>query len=135
MRKTLYRMRLKQDGIKMYIYSGECRMGNCGEKTGLEDFTCKELFVGDIVMASTIDKMGICNNYGLSAVVSDRWTSYSDGSHKEKESNIEYFVMGIKSVNFMEKDSKKWIVKKLKDWSECINGEHWKENGFSYRKD
>ena len=119
----------------MYIYSGQCRLGVCGEKTGLKDFTGKELFVGDIVISSVIDKMGICDNYGLSAVVSDRWTSYSDGTHKEKESEVEYFVMGIKSIDFMGKDSEEWIVKKLKDWSDCVNGEHWTDYGFSYRED
>jgi len=119
----------------MYIYSGECRQGTCGDKTGLKDFSGKELFVGDIVMSSIIDKMGICDNHGLSAVVSDRWQSYSDGSNIEKENNIEYFVMGIKSIDFMVKDSEEWIVKKLKDWTDCIDGEHWKEYGFSYKKD
>ena len=119
----------------MYIYSGECRQGNCGEKTGLKDFTGKELFVGDIVMSSVIDDKGICENNGLTAIVSDRWQTYSNGTHVEKDGEVEYFCMGIKSVDFMGKDSEQWIVKKLKDWSECINGEHWKEYGFSYRED
>ena len=117
----------------MYIYSGECRLGVCGEKTNLKDCDDKELFVGDIVISSTIDSYGICNNCGLSAVVSGRFTSFSDGTHKEKEGDTEHFVMGIKTIDFMEKDSKEWIVKKLKDWSDCVDGEHWKDYGFNYK--
>jgi len=101
----------------------------------MNDLSGKELFVGDIVMSSVINEDGICENHGLSAVVSDRWETWSGGIHKEKEGVVEHFVMGIKSIEFMGKDSKNWIVKKLKDWSECLEGEHWIEYGFSYRKD
>jgi hypothetical protein len=115
-----------------FILSGNCRMGDVGEPTPLKDFTDKDLFVGDIVIVSTIDSMGICENHGLSVVCSDKWTSYSDGTHVAKESNIEHFVMGIKNVDFMGKDSEKWIVERVKSFEDVIAGEHWKDYGFSY---
>ncbi len=108
-------------------------MGTCGQKTGLFDLADNELFVGDIVIASVIDENGISSNCGLSVVVSDQWESYSDGTFKEKLSEIEYFVMGIKTVDFMLKDSSRWCVKKMKDWEDCLDGEHWKDFGFNYK--
>lgn len=118
----------------MYIYSGQCRQGDCGDSTGLKDFTGEDLFVGDIVITSTIDKYGICNNNGLTVVVSTKYTPYSDGTHKIND-NVKYFVMGIKNVDFMGKDSEKWIVKKVKSFSDCIDGEKWKDYGFHYSVD
>jgi hypothetical protein len=115
-----------------FILSGKCRIGDVGEPTMLKDFTGKELFVGDIVIVSTIDSMGICDNYGLSVVCSDKWTSYSDGTHVAKGGKIEYFIMGIKNVDFMGADSEKWIVKRVKSYKDVIAGEHWKDYGFSY---
>lgn len=115
-----------------FILSGESRIGDVGEATLLKDFTDKDLFVGDIVIVSTIDSMGIYDNYGLSVVCSDKWTSYSDGTHVAKEGNIEYFVMGIKNVDFMGKDSERWIVKRVKSFKDVIAGEHWEDYGFSY---
>ena len=119
----------------MYIYSGTCRMGNCGEKTKLTDIAGKELYVGDIVLVLVMDEMRACDSYRLSAIVSDRWETYNDKIYKEKEGDVEYFVMGIKSIDFMDKDSDKWLVKKVKDWSDCVDGEHWREFGFSYREE
>lgn len=116
----------------VFILSGKCRIGDVGEATPLKDITGKGLFVGDIVIVSTIDSMGICDNHGLSVVCSDKWTSYSDGTHVAKEGDIEYFVMGIKNVDFMGKDSEKWIVKRVKSFEDIIAGEHWKDYGFSY---
>lgn len=37
--------------------------------------------------------------------------------------------MGIKDANMTE-----WKVIKVKDHSDCIDGEHWKAFGISYRK-
>jgi hypothetical protein len=115
----------------MYIYSGDYRKGDCGHPTNLIDCTGRNLFVGDIVISSSIDKFGICSNHGLSAVVSTKYTSYSDGTHT-KNDTVECFVMGIRNVDFMNKDSDSWIVTKLKDFSECIDGEKWKDYGFRY---
>jgi len=116
----------------MYIYSGKCRQGICGEVTPMTDSLKKKLHVGDIVMVSTIDENGICDNTGLTVVVSDRFESFSDGTHKEKSEGVQYFVMGIKDVDFIGKDSERWFVKKVKDVSDVVSGEHWEDYGFRY---
>lgn len=119
----------------VFVYSGKCREGDVGEPTSLKDFTGEQLFVGDIVITSTIDDFGICNNNGLTVVVSDKYTSVNCGTHTEhriKEGEVEHFVMGIKSVDFMGKDAEKWIVKRVKSFKDVIAGEHWKDYGFSY---
>jgi hypothetical protein len=116
----------------MYIYSGECRLGICGEPTPFKDLTGADLFVGDIVLPSSIDASGICDNHELTAVVSDKFKSYSDGTHVEKEGQIEYFVMGIKGVDFMGRDSECWSVRKLKSFDQVVEGEVWKDYGFKY---
>jgi hypothetical protein len=42
--------------------------------------------------------------------------------------------MGIKNIDFMEKNGDKWIVKKVKDWNNCIDGENWEEYKFNYKR-
>ena len=118
-----------------FILSGNCRLGDVGEQTPLIDNAGNELFVGDIVITSTIDKFGICSNNGLTVVCSDKWTSYTDGSHIAKQEPFEYFVMGIKNVDFMGTDSEHWIVNRVKSHSNVIAGENWPEFGFSYSAD
>lgn len=117
---------------EVFVYSGKCRQGDVGEPTSLKDFTGADLFVGDIVIISTIDEFGICSNNGLTVVVSDKYTTYSNGEHRIKEGEVEHFVMGIKSVDFMGKDAEKWIVKRVKSFKDVIVGEHWTDYGFSY---
>jgi hypothetical protein len=91
----------------------------------MKDIRGKELFTGDIVLTFT-------ESYSvdyLTAVVSDQFASYSDGTHIEHKSHSP-FVMGIKNVNL---DEGEWMILKVKDWSDCIDGEHWKEYGFNYK--
>ena len=116
----------------VFVLSGNCRIGDVGEETPLKDFTGKDLFVGDIVILSTIDKYGICDNCGLSVVCSDKWTSYVNGTHVAKKGEITHFIMGIKNVDFMGSDSEKWIVKRVKSFEDVIAGEKWKDYGFNY---
>jgi len=111
----------------MYLYAGECRQCVCGIKTNMKDLRGKELFTGDIVLTFTKDYSAD----GLTAVVSDQFTSYSDGTHVEHESHSP-FVMGIKCVNL---DEGEWMIMKVKDWSDCIDGEHWKDFGFKYKNE
>ena len=118
-----------------FVLSGDCRIGDVGEPTPLIDNAGNQLFVGDIVITSTIDKTGICSNNGLTVVCSDKWTSYTDGSHIAKQEPFEYFVMGIKNVDFMGADSEHWIVNRVKSFSDVIHGEHWPEFGFRYSVD
>ena len=118
-----------------FILSGNCRLGDVGEQTPLIDSAGNELFVGDIVITSIIDKFGICSNNGLTVVCSDKWTSYTDGSHIAKKESVGYFVMGIKNVDFMGADAEHWIVNRVKSHSNVIAGENWPEFGFSYSAD
>jgi len=115
-----------------YVLCGECREGNVGEATNLCDTNGSPLYVGDIVCLATKDSFGISCFYGISVVVSDRWTTYSNGTHEEKLGLITHFVMGIKDVDFMADDSE-WYVKKVKSHSDVISGEHWIDYGFSYQ--
>ena len=96
------------------------------------DVSGQVLFVGDIVITSTIDKMGICSNNGLTVVVSDRYKTFSDGTHEEKENDIKYYIMGIKNIDIMQKSD--WIVKRVKSNEDVINGEHWRDFGFNYKE-
>jgi len=115
-----------------FVLSGKCRIGDVGEKTPLVDCHGKPLFVGDIVATFTKEhELGVCYFSGLTAVVSDKWTSYSDGTHKQKQGDIDYFVMGIKGVDFMQEDSL-WQVQKVKSFEDVVSGENWKEFGFNY---
>lgn len=116
-----------------HVLSGTYREGNVGEPTNLIDSLGKELSVGDIVVILTKDNFGITSVCGLSCVVSDRYISYSDGTHKEKKGAVEYFVMGIKRVDYIDKDSENWHVIKIKDFADVVSGEHWKEYGFNYK--
>ena len=118
-----------------FVLSGDYRVGDIGEPTPLIDNAGNQLFVGDIVITSTIDKTGIGSNNGLTVVCSDKWTSYTDGSHIAKQEPFEYFVMGIKNVDFMGADSEHWIVNRVKSFSDVIHGEHWPEFGFRYSVD
>ena len=114
----------------IFVYSGDCKLGKIGEPTALKDFTGKDLFVGDIVITSVIDEWGICTNNGLTVVVSDE---YNNKLVSEENWGSGHFVMGIKTVDFMGKDSQKWIVAKVKSFEDVVVGEHWKDYGFNYR--
>lgn len=120
----------------MYVYSGKCRLCNCGEKTDVPDHSGESLTTGDIVMVYTVNNFGVSNFDGLSVVVSDQWESYSDGKHVLKDGEPEYYVMGIKDVE-LEDDSPifpdySWRVCRLKRAEDVIDGEHWKDFGFRY---
>ena len=120
----------------VFVYSGVCRQGTLGMETSLKDFTGEMLYVGDIVITSTIDEFGICSNNDLTVVVSNEFRSVNKGNGTEyipNEGQIEHFVMGIKSIDFMNTDSKKWIVKRLKSFKDVVNGEKWTAFGFNYK--
>lgn len=113
----------------MYILSGKVRAGDVGEETSLLDAGGNPLFVGDIVSVVQVDEMGNHCFSGLSAIVSDKWLSYTD-----KESNrTPHFVMGLKCVDI--NTSTEWIVYLAKSHKDVMVGEHWKEYGFSYHLD
>jgi hypothetical protein len=118
----------------MYVYSGNCRVGDVGTPTPLRDVRDEQLYVGDIVSLATRDSFEICYFYGLSVVVSTKWTSYSDGTHKINDTPEKFFIMGIKDVDFMKEDSG-WHIRKVKSYKDVIDGEYWSDFGFNYREE
>ena len=67
----------------------------------------------------------------LTAVVSNQFQSFNDGSVRLDDREAEPFVMGLKSVKF---DSPEWRVHLVKPFDQVVVGEHWKQWGFSYRQ-
>lgn len=127
---------ITKDIGNLYIYSGECNMGRVGDPVGANDANGKPLHVGDIVQLIE----GICVGTDieswvpldwLTAIVSDQFISYQNGILELKEGEIEYFCMGIKSCGF---DSPKWKIRIVKGYQDVIDGEHWSNFGFSYRR-
>ena len=111
----------------MKIYSGKCEIGQCGLPTNLIDNHDKPLFVGDIVAIFAADSIGATSSYGLSVVVEDRPESCG------RTEDLGPFVMGLRSVDINA--NKEWIIKKVKSWEDCVDGEHWKDYGFNYRNE
>lgn len=119
----------------MYVYSGKCRLCECGLKTSLISMSGKKLKTGDVVVSYVADNNNILSCLGgLSVVVCDQWQSYSDGTHKiiskyNKSKDIpDAFIMGIKKVKL----GKDWHAECVKACEDVIVGEHWKDFGFSY---
>jgi hypothetical protein len=123
----------------MFIYSGNVRKGKCGEPTKLEDRNGKSLFIGDIVALFHTNKsypedIQTSNFENLTAIVDDKYISYSDGTHVESDEESQPFVMGIKDTDIMHEKSE-WSVELVKSYIEAVDGEHWKNYGFNYKKD
>lgn len=110
-----------------YVYSGDCRECNLGMPTGYVDINDKELFTGDILICFTEDY--VVDN--LTVMTAMQYTTYSDGTHEEHE-EFSMFPMGIKDAWSGSKNDK-WKVLKVKDWSDVVEGEHWKAYGFNYK--
>ena len=110
----------------MFVYSGKCRQCETGLKTNEKDMAGKELFTGDIVVIFTDDY----HPDGLTVVIAHQWKSYSNGKHELIDENPEPFVMGIETVCWTDDE---WKVMKVKDHSDVIEGEHWKDFGFNYK--
>lgn len=109
----------------MYVYSGDCRKCEVGLETDLVDWNGDPLRTGDIVILIKDDMY----NSGLTVVVSDQWTSYSDGTHVKREGDLEFYVMGIKSVVLGEG----WQAVRVKKFEDVIEGERWPDYGFNYK--
>jgi hypothetical protein len=127
--------------MKLGIFSGECLIGICGDKTELFDYQQKELYIGDIVLVSYVERnLGTHSSY-LSVIVNDKYTTFTNDVIEENKI-FQNFVMGIAKVT--EKDLSReddegeltegWLIEKLKDHSDVIDGEHWKNYGFNYKK-
>ncbi|TPG50156.1 hypothetical protein EAH75_01270 [Rhodanobacter glycinis] len=120
--------------LELAVFSGKCLEGVCGIATGFHDMHGKPLRTGDIVITYAVREgdEGAASYLpdGLTAVVSDEWTSYSDGSFVRKEDAPVYFVMGIRSVPLDDPDT--WRVSRVKGYEDVIDGEHWSAYGFNY---
>lgn len=117
----------------MDLYSGKCKTATCGIKTKFLDIHGKECHTGDIVLLWSrfheADE-GFTSNHGLTAIVQDGYTTYSNGEIKI-EGDQNPFVMGIHSTPLNEQ--RKWGVEIVKKYHDAIDGEHWQNYGFNYR--
>ena len=121
---------------KLRIYSGECCMCDIGVPVGAKDFNDRDLHTGDIVIIYQESYIGTefesWIQHGMTAVVSDQYKSFSDGSIKEKQGKPVPYVMGIYGCGF---DDSEWQIHIIKKYTDVIDGEHWKEFEFNYKAD
>ena len=114
----------------MYVYSGKCRLCECGLKTDLKSIEDEPLRTGDIVISYTMNELGVFEYLGgLTIVVCNQWQTYSDNTHKIIDANAKAFIMGIKKVTLGER----WHVSRVKKFKDVIDGESWTEFGFNYK--
>lgn len=119
---------------KLKIYSGQCLMGDVGQPTGKTDMNGEELFVGDVVQLWHGNYIGEefaewLPSDGLTAIVSNKYQPYSDGTHKVINDNPKPFTMGISSIGVKGDD---WDVKLVKSHKEIVSGERIKSFGFRW---
>ena len=112
-------------------------MGYVGYPTGKLDMNGEDLFVGDVVQLWHGNYIGTnleewMPSDGLTAIVSDKYQSYSDGTHKIINENQTPFTMGIKSIGVKGED---WDVKLVKSHKDIVNGERIKSFGFHWVKE
>lgn len=116
------------------VFSGDCCECDVGIAIGHKDHYEKELHTGDIILVWHGNWIGTdleqwsCDAE-LTAVISNQYQSYSDGSVTYNQ-NHEPFVMGIKSCGFSNPE---WRIQVVKKYSDVIEGEHWTAYGFNYR--
>lgn len=115
----------------MFILSGDSVQGRCGKETNLKDRLGKSLFVGDIVALFYKDNLGLDQFQGLTAIVDDEYTTYSDGSIIINQ-NPKAFVMGLKDCDIMLKNCE-WSVERVKSYKKVVDGESWHNYGFNYK--
>lgn len=112
----------------IYIFSGECVKGKVGEETEIEGMGGMPLCVGDIVKLWVKNSDGqFDSSRGLTAIVSDKYQSFSNGTVELTGDNTTY-CMGIKSSIIGET----FIIELVKSHKDIITGEHWPDFGFSY---
>lgn len=116
------------------IYAGKCLMGDVGQPTGEFDMDGEELFVGDIVQLHHGYYIGEefeewYPGGGLTAIVSNKYRSYSDGTHEVINDNPKPFTMGISSIGVKGEG---WDVKLVKSHKEIVDGERIESFGFRW---
>jgi hypothetical protein len=116
----------------MFILSGNSVKGRCGRETNLKDRLGKSLFVGDIVLLFHKDNFGLDRFRGMTAVVDNEYTSYSDGSIVVSNQNPQAFIMGIASCDIMSENCE-WSVERVKSYKRVVDMENWDQYGFNYK--
>lgn len=118
-----------------YLHSGKCRQCAVGMATGKKDISGADLFTGDIVLLLT-NVYGRASE-GLTAMTANQYRSVQTikgaTEHHLSEEELEFYVMGIKSIDFESDET--WQVWKVKDHKDVIDGEHWPAFGFSYKEE
>jgi hypothetical protein len=124
---------------KMFIYSGNCRLCKTGLPSNLIDDAGIELKTGDIVIIYTIAKnTGVVGLHGLSVVVANHYDNFQGLQPVEciEENKSDVFVMGVKTCDIQEPEDnypkEVWRVRRVKLWSDVIDGEKWVDFGFNY---
>jgi hypothetical protein len=112
---------------KTYIYSGQCRLCEVGRETAILDHKEEKLYTGDIVIIWTEANCYIPKN--LTVVVSHDYENIHGCEPKFIKKDMP-FVMGIKNAKVGPGE---WWIAKVKSYKDVIDGEHWKEFGFSYK--
>ena len=118
------------------VFSGNSCLCDVGiEWNGYDRWGSKlQLHTGDIVLiykvchADTDFEEHIFQ--GMTAVVANQYTSFTDGEVVVNEEPLQVFVMGIKDVDISAED---WRVEIVKKYIDVVDGEHWKEFGFNYK--
>jgi hypothetical protein len=120
--------------MKKFVYSGKCRLCECGKETGIYDTNGRKLFTGDIVMIFTEDGDGLVEQMAdhLTVVVDEGFKPYTDGQHVPQDSPDNPYIVGIKDIIHPDKI---WRVIRVKEQADVVHGEHWRDFGFSYREE
>jgi hypothetical protein len=107
----------------------------------MEDDSGSALSTGDIVMTYTISKtFGVADIASLSVVTANHYANFQgiDPVKLPKEEQSKPFVMGIASCDIKEPEEDYpetvWRVRRLKKFEDVIDGERWREWGFSYKE-
>ncbi len=116
----------------MYVYSGECRLCDCGIDTKETDSFENELKTGDIVIIwHEDDGMIDMSPDHLTVIVCSQYQSYSDGTIKLLKYS-DFWCMGIKNIGLSRDNN--WKIRKVKNYKDAIDGEHWQEFKFRYSR-
>ena len=122
------------------IFSGNYLIGKVGEPTQFKDYKGEDLFIGDIVLCFYNEhNIGFTSHY-MTVICNNDFISYSNGIivQKNKEDIESAFVMGIKDGDMAKENEdgellSGWVLQKIKDYKDIVEGEHWKCFGINYK--
>lgn len=118
------------------VWSGDCCLCDVGILVDASSTfgDSVQIHTGDIVILWHGQYLGTnIENWtpssGLTAVVSDQYQTFSDGSITVRDAEPQGYAMGIKSCGLADPE---WRIQVVKKFSDVVAGEHWPEYGFSY---